>query len=179
MGCSLGGVRVVKIELLALGLLLASFMAAGAVLISQETTPTKAATANQPGFAVYFYQNLSEVERQDASKLEEKPAEPRTTRAGFVLWLMGFPLAALGGLAVGISLRGQQSPTAAQHRRPVQYVVINPPRLEEPAVLKELTPATQRDNSNFIPLLRANTPRPCPMRFRSAALSSRRENQPR
>ena len=179
MGCSLSSVRVVKIEVLALCLLLVAFLAAGAVLIWQETSPAPTTATNQNGFAVYFYQNLSAIERPDAARAEEKPVESRPAHASFVLWLLGFPLASLGGLAIDFTLRGQLVGKQIQRQQPVQYILVHPQPREASAVSKEPAAATQRDISDFAPDQRANTHRHCSLRFRPAAISTRRENQPR
>ena len=100
MGCLLSGVRVAKMKCFAVSLLLVGFMAAGARLIWLETTPEKHA-ATPTGFAVYDYQNPFEVERQAAPKPEETPAESVGMHLSFTLWLVGMPLAALGGLGMG------------------------------------------------------------------------------
>jgi hypothetical protein len=171
-------VRLVKIKVFAVGLLLISFIAVGGLLIWQETTPEKNVPA-QNGRAICLYQNPLAMDAQEAFKLEEKRAESGPARASFILWMLGMPLAVLGGLALGLTIGGQRRFNNPPGRKQVQYIVVPPPQFEEcsPAVPEKFSPATQRDSSNLVPVQRARTGGNCRMRFRPAEVSRRRENQ--
>ena len=167
-------------KIFAVSSLLICFVAAGAMVIWQETSP-EIKVADQHSFAVYSYQNLLEVEHHDASKLEETQVESQGAHASLVLWLLGMPLAVMGGLALGLTVRRRQGFKNSNRRQRVQYIVVNQPRVEDfsATASKQSTRATQRDKSKLASVHRTKTLQHCQRRFRSIALSTRRENQPR
>jgi len=168
--------RSVKTKVFAVGSLLACFMAAGAVLIWQESNP-EIRPENQTGFADYLYQNPFDTESPNASAPMETRLESTPHRAIFMLWLAGFPLAVLGGFAAGLIIRRAPDLEKLPLPQSLQYTLIESAPMA--TVLKKAPPATGWDNGTQKPGRQAKNPRYCPTRSRLATSSSRRENQPR
>ena len=177
MGCLFRDVRNVRIKLLAMSLLLILFTMAGAVLMWQETSPEKK-TDERNSFAVYLYPNPLMVESDNASRFEQKPQKSGGSRFAVLLWLGGLPLASLGGLAIGLTIRKQHNYQRLGHREETKYAVINAITAQEFSnnVPKKLGSVLQRDNSEAARGQRASSPRDCRRRFRAAF--SNRQNQP-